>query len=108
MDDEEIDENCLPNETILLTDDNFEAIMVENESHLADVLSDTYDFCVKSLDYTILDNSHLSESGYELQSGAVICYPDDGVIRLMDESGIIIETRQPSDEDYRDWKKLFE
>jgi hypothetical protein len=51
----------------------------------------------------------MSDIGYELADGGCICFPDDdGEIRRIDVHGNTEEVRCPSDDDYDEWKVLFD
>jgi hypothetical protein len=91
----------LPTEQIIIVDDDFNP-----EEQAADLLTDTFDFCVLGCSFKVLDG--LSERGVELGCG-VLEYPDtDGTIWRRDIHGNLEEVREPSNDNYREWKQLFE
>jgi hypothetical protein len=98
------DELGLPPEIIVILDDDWTA-----EDEAADLLSDMHGYCINGCSFTVLTNPHLTGSGYEFGDGGVIQFPDsDGVIRRVDQHGNVEEVRQPTDNNYAEWKSLFE
>ena len=103
-DGEPADELGLPSEIIAIVDDDFNP-----EEDASDLLSDNYDFCIDGCSFTVLSNPKLSETGFELDDGGLMEFPDsEGTIRRLDRFGNCEEVREPTDEFYREWKALFE
>jgi hypothetical protein len=94
----------LPTEHIAVVDDDWSPV-----DDAADWLTDQFGFCVHGCSFTVLTHPKLTDSGFEMDDGGIIQYPDsEGTIRRRDRFGNVEEVREPTDEFYREWKSLFE